>query len=110
MTLNQVVNLGVAVGQNLPYNHVVQAWNAQTGASLPTFPQAVEDFQLLSSPAVADVSDSPGNEVIVGTGPLLPAQLQRGGHRGHGLAEVHRRLDLRDALRSATRTATASSR
>jgi hypothetical protein len=58
----------VAVGQNLPYNHVVQAWNAQTGASLPTFPQAVEDFQLLSSPAVADVSDSPGNEVIVGTG------------------------------------------
>ena len=32
MTLNQVVNLGVAVGQNLPYNHVVQAWNAQTGA------------------------------------------------------------------------------
>ena len=68
MTLNQVVNLGVAVGQNLPYNHVVQAWNAQTGASLPTFPQAVEDYQLLSSPAVADVSDSPGNEILVGTG------------------------------------------
>ena len=68
MTLNQVVNLGVAVGQNLPYNHVVQAWNAQTGASLPTFPQAVEDFQLLSSPSVADVSDSPGNEILVGTG------------------------------------------
>ena len=68
MTLNQVVNLGVAVGQNLPYNHVVQAWNAQTGASLPTFPQAVEDYQLLSSPTVADVSDSPGNEVVVGTG------------------------------------------
>jgi hypothetical protein len=68
VTLNQVVNLGVAVGQNLPYNHVVQAWNAETGASLPTFPQAVEDFQLLSSPMVADLSDSPGNEVVVGTG------------------------------------------
>ena len=68
VTLNQVVNLGVAVGQNLPYNHVVQAWNAETGASLPTFPQAVEDFQLLSSPMVADVSDAPGNEVVVGTG------------------------------------------
>jgi hypothetical protein len=68
VTLNQVVNLGVAVGQNLPYNHVVQAWNAQTGASLPSFPQAVEDYQLLSSPMVADVSDSPGNEVVVGTG------------------------------------------
>jgi hypothetical protein len=68
VTLNQVVNLGVAVGQNLPYNHVVQAWNGQTGASLPTFPQAVEDYQLLSSPSVADVSDSPGNEILVGTG------------------------------------------
>jgi hypothetical protein len=68
VTLNQVVNLGVAVGQNLPYNHVVQAWNAETGASLPTFPQAVEDYQLLSSPMVADLSDSPGNEVVVGTG------------------------------------------
>ena len=68
VTLNQVVNLGVAVGQNLPYNHVVQAWNAETGASLPTFPQAVEDYQLLSSPMVADLSDSPGSEVVVGTG------------------------------------------
>jgi hypothetical protein len=68
VTLNQLVNIGVGVGQNLPYNHVVQAWNAQTGASLPSFPQAVEDFQLLSSPMVADVSDSPGNEVVVGTG------------------------------------------
>jgi hypothetical protein len=68
VTLNQVVNLGVGVGQNLPYNHVVQAWNAQTGASLPSFPQAVEDYQLLSSPAVADVSDAPGNEILVGTG------------------------------------------
>ena len=38
--------------------------------SLPAFPQAVEDYQLLSSPAVADVSDAPGKEVIVGTGPL----------------------------------------
>ena len=36
-------------------------------------------------------------------GPLLPAQLQRGGHRGHGLAEVHGRLDLRDAVRRRRR-------
>jgi hypothetical protein len=68
VTLNQVVNLGVAVGQNLPYNHVIQAWNGQTGAELPSFPQAVEDYQLLSSPVVADVSDSPGQEILVGTG------------------------------------------
>src|SRR4030095_1965163 len=68
VTHNHLFNIGVGVGQNLPYNHVVQAWNALTGASLPSFPQAVEDFQLLSSPAVADVSDTPGNEILVGTG------------------------------------------
>ena len=68
VTLNQLVNIGVGTGQNLPYNHVVQAWNGQTGASLPTFPQAVEDFQLLSSPSVADISNSPGMEILVGTG------------------------------------------
>ena len=97
VTLNQVVNLGVAVGQNLPYNHVVQAWNAETGASLPTFPQAVEDFQLLSSPMVADLSDAPGNEVVVGTGLYYLRNFNVAGHRGHRLAEVHRRLDLRHA-------------
>src|SRR4030095_13282345 len=68
VTHNHLFNIGVGVGQNLPYNHVVQAWNALTGASLPSFPQAVEDFQLLSSPAVADVSDTPGNEILVVTG------------------------------------------
>ena len=110
VTLNQLVNLGVAVGQNLPYNHVVQAWNGQTGASLPTFPQAVEDFQLLSSPAVADVSDAAGQRGDRRHRPLLPAQLQRRRGRGHRLAEVHRRLDLRARPPWATRTATATSR
>ena len=68
VTLNQLVNIGVATGQNLPYNHVVQAWDGQSGESLPAFPQAVEDFMLLSSPAVADVTDAEGQEVLVGTG------------------------------------------
>jgi hypothetical protein len=68
LTLNQLVNIGIATGQNLPYNHVVQAWDAASGDSLEAFPQAVEDFQLLSSPAVADVSEADGQEVVVGTG------------------------------------------
>jgi subtilase family protein len=84
VTLNQVVNLGVGVGQNLPYNHVVQAWNAQTGASLPSFPQAVEDYQLLSSPSVADASDSPGNEVLVGTGLYYLRNFNVAGIEGSG--------------------------
>ena len=35
LTLNGLVNLGVAVGQNLPYNHVLQAWDSATGSALP---------------------------------------------------------------------------
>ncbi len=84
VTLNQLVNIGVGTGQNLPYNHVVQAWNALTGASLPSFPQAVEDFQLLSSPMVADVSDAPGNEVVVGTGLYYLRNMNVAGIEGTG--------------------------
>ncbi len=84
LTLNGLVNLGVAVGQNLPYNHVVQGWNGATGASLPAYPQAVEDYQLLSSPAVADVSDAPGYELLVGTGLYLLRDLNATGQEGAG--------------------------
>ena len=84
ITLNGLLNIGVLTGQNLPYNHVIQAWNPQTGASLPTFPQAVEDFQLLSSPAVADVSDAPGQEVLVGTGLYYLRDFSVGGVEGTG--------------------------
>jgi hypothetical protein len=84
ITLDGLVNVGIAVGQNLPYNHVVQAWNAQTGQELPAFPQAVEDYQLLSSPAVADVSDAPGNEILVGTGLYLLRDINAQGVEGSG--------------------------
>ncbi len=82
LTLNQLVNLGIAVGQNLPYNHVMQAWNGQTGASLPAFPQALEDYQLLSSPAVADASSAPGKEVLVGTGLYYLRNVNASGEEG----------------------------
>ena len=84
LTLNQLLNLGVAVGQNLPYNHVMQAWNGQTGVSLPAFPQAIEDYQLLSSPAVADVSAAAGREVIVGTGLYYLRNINSTGAEGAG--------------------------
>jgi hypothetical protein len=84
ITLDGLVNVGIAVGQNLPYNHVVQAWNATTGQELPAFPQAVEDYQLLSSPAVADVSDAPGNEIVVATGLYLIRDINAQGVEGSG--------------------------
>jgi hypothetical protein len=71
LTLNGLVNLGIAVGQNLPYNHVLQAWDSATGGALAAFPQAVEDYQLLSSPAVADVGGGAEREAVVGTGLYL---------------------------------------
>jgi hypothetical protein len=84
ITLNGLVNIGVAVGQNLPYNHVLQAWNGQSGVSLPAFPQAVEDFQLLSSPAVADLSSAPGVEATLGTGLYLIRNVNFAGVEGSG--------------------------
>jgi hypothetical protein len=44
----------------------------------------VEDYQLLSSPAVADVSDAPGNEIIVGTGLYLIRDINAQGVEGSG--------------------------
>lgn len=87
VSLLQVVNLGVLTGSNLPYNHSLQAWNAggvAGGTSLPAYPQAVEDYQLLSSPTIADVSDAPGNEAIVGTGMYLLRNINSTGAEGTG--------------------------
>jgi hypothetical protein len=66
------------VGQNLPFSHLITAWNATTGSRLSSFPKATDDFVLLSHPTVADVG-TPGvagvsdgvNEIVVGTGMYL---------------------------------------
>jgi hypothetical protein len=64
LSLNALVNL-VAVGQNLPQNHVFQAWDGATGEYLPAFPRAIADWELLTAPAVAPVADG-GNAALVG--------------------------------------------
>jgi subtilase family protein/VCBS repeat protein len=67
------------VGQNLPFNHLISAWDAATGTNLPSFPKATDDFVLLSHPVIADVG-KPGvagapsdglNEIVTGTGMYL---------------------------------------
>ncbi len=68
LTLNGAANL-LAVNQNLPFAHVVQAWDATTGAGVPAYPRATDDFQLLGQPAVANVAGSgPGRYALYGTG------------------------------------------
>ena len=71
VTAGQVANL-LLVGQNVPYNHVVQAWDASNPEPyLPGFPTAHDDYGLLSSPAIANVDGTGANEVIAGSGLYL---------------------------------------
>ena len=69
-TLNTAINL-LLVGQNLPYDHIVQVYDAATGEYRPGFPHAIEDYMILSTPAIADVGGGPEREVVVGSGLYL---------------------------------------
>ncbi|MEO7197597.1 MAG: S8 family serine peptidase, partial [Solirubrobacterales bacterium] len=68
LTINDAANL-VLSGQNLPYNHLIGAYNAQSGTSEPAFPRITDDFQFLSSSDIANVNGSSiSNHVVAGTG------------------------------------------
>ncbi len=70
LTIGGLTNL-VLVGQNDPQDHVLQGWDLTTGSYRPGFPAKVEDYMLLSQPAIADVDGRPGKEVVQGTGLYL---------------------------------------
>ena len=70
LPVEQVVNL-LLVGQNIPFQHVIQGWNAASGAYLPGWPRAIDDYQLFMSPAIADIGGGPDREVIQGSGLYL---------------------------------------
>ncbi len=65
--ITDAINL-LLVGQNLPYNHLIGAYDAQTGLSAPSFPRVTDDFQFLSSSNIAKVHAGPSNQVLAGTG------------------------------------------
>ena len=68
LTLNGAANL-LAVNQNLPFNHTQMAWDPSSGAALPGYPIATDDFQLLGQASVARVGGSgPERHMLVGTG------------------------------------------
>ncbi len=67
LSLSAVANL-LLTGQNVPYNHLIGAYNAQTGAALPSFPRVTDDFQFLSSSNIANVTGGTTNQVLAGTG------------------------------------------
>jgi hypothetical protein len=67
LSLTDVANLALS-GQNAPYNHLIGAYNAQTGLPLPAFPRITDDFQFLSASDVASVNGGSTNQVLAGTG------------------------------------------
>ncbi len=68
LTVNGAANL-LATNQNLPFSHVVQAWDPSTGVAQAGFPRATDDFQLVSQPSIARVSgNGPERQAIYGTG------------------------------------------
>jgi hypothetical protein len=67
LTVGQVANLALT-GQNVPYNHLIGAYNAQTGLPLPAFPRITDDYQFLSASNIARVSNASNAQVLAGTG------------------------------------------
>jgi hypothetical protein len=68
LSLGGVANLLVA-GQNIPYNHLVGGWDAQTGVPLPAFPRVTDDFQFVSASTIAKVDPAgPAQQVLAQTG------------------------------------------
>lgn len=61
--------LNLASGsRNIPFEHLVGAWDSVTGAPLPGFPKVIEDYTFFMNAAVADVSGDAYPEAILGTG------------------------------------------
>ena len=60
-----------APAQQIPYEHLLGGWDAASGSYLAGFPAPVEQFQIITGPAVADVDGDGAAEVIAGTSGLL---------------------------------------
>src|SRR5438034_972902 len=83
LTLNGLVDL-VLVGQNEPFHHVLQAWNAATGQPLEGFPKVIDDFGLTTVPLLANAGPTIDPGVDPGATLDLPEPIP-----GHGLYLVH---------------------
>jgi hypothetical protein len=53
--------------QRIPYQHLFGGWDAQSGSYLAGFPAPVEQFQIITAPAIADVDGDGTAEVLAGT-------------------------------------------
>ncbi len=83
-----------APAQRIPYQHIVGGWDAESGSYLSGFPAPVEQLQILTAPAIADVDGDGSAEVIAGTSGLYLHAIKEDGSEPDGWAEEHGRLDL----------------
>lgn len=67
LTANAVVNL-LLVGQNLPFDHELSAWDPTTAQMYPTYPRPLEDYQAETEALVAGLGDPAGNSAISSSG------------------------------------------
>lgn len=56
------------VGQNMPYNHLIGAYDAGTGLPLLAYPVVTDDYQFLSSSNIGKVHGGTSNQILAGTG------------------------------------------
>ena len=66
VTLAQAANL-VLAGQNVPYEHVINAIDPIADRQLPAFPQVTDDYQFLSASNIGKVAPGASNQVLAGT-------------------------------------------
>jgi hypothetical protein len=66
LTFMFAINL-LLLGQNVPFNHVIQVWNPETGRFLDSFPRSIDDF-VYSDVILADVDGDSKPDVISGSG------------------------------------------
>ncbi len=61
----------VSDGKRREFDHMIGAWNTQTGMFIKGFPRQVEDMQFFMNPAVADLDGDGDPELISGSGGFL---------------------------------------
>lgn len=76
-----------APAQRIPYEHIVGGWDAESGSYLSGFPAPVEQLQILTAPAIADVDGDGSAEVIAGTSGLYLHAIGEDGSEPNGWAK-----------------------
>ena len=76
-----------APAQRIPYEHIVGGWDAASGSYLSGFPAPVEQLQILTAPAIADVDGDGKAEVIAGTSGLYLHAFREDGTEPDGWAK-----------------------